>query len=239
MSFEEQDLDSFLDSFEQEGVAISRPVLDEGKYKAKLTGVDVRFGTSIAKKGKNAGENVLWCSWLASFELDSRTAEAKLKRDNAPVLYTDGDTEGTGGGFLNVEPGIGISRDNLAFWAFIGKIAAQAGLAEIRQDESGAKTYNFQRVVLEAIYRNTKDHWTDISGNTEMDELVKPAELAKIQLKQLSELLASEGETADVYLHIQVGTQYKDKTAKRHFIKSIITRAEFESKQSNLDSLLA
>lgn len=232
----EINIDAFLDDFEATGAQLSAPHLDEGKYRGTLVDFQIRFGTSVHKKGEFAGQTRPWNMWNARYEVNSVKAQQKMKRDNAPIVYTDRQTEGYGNGSLQLCE-IGISKDNAHFWGVVGKFLQQVGLAEVFTDDAGVKSFKIDRSVTSAMYRNTKSLLEELQNKPDLDALLVPALLAEDQLKNLSEFLAAEQQTKQVYLHIQVRNNSQDSSKKEHFVKGVFLPSEFEAVAENMAAL--
>ena len=239
MSNENANFDSFLNDFENKGAALSSPVLPEGKYKASIAQFTLRSGIAQIKKGKNAGDDMVWALWGVKLVLDSASASEVMKRDGDIAVYADNDTVNLRRGSLALF-NFGIARENNAgFWNLVGSALAQVGLAEEVKQDSGESSYTIDRNALNAIYANTKEKLEELENDSELDTRLIPAKLAEAQLTNLTEFLTSEEETRAVYAHIARRSNYQDKSKQEHYVKQIIFPAEFESSQDNLDSLMA
>lgn len=228
----------FLDNFESQGATLSRPVLNEGNYKANLVAITVRSNIIVPTKGPNIGKETVMTNWGARLTLDSQTAQEIMKQDNDAMVFADQDTINMGRGFLNVGE-FGITFDNnIAFWSFIGSIFAQVGLATKQQDDSGAASYKLDRNIINSIYQGTQEELATLQGNVETNELLIPSKLAELQLKNISELISSESDTRKVYVHIARRSNFRDKTQKDHYVKQIILPEVFEEREENVASLI-
>jgi hypothetical protein len=237
-NYDEMNADSFLDQFEKNGAAISSPVLPEGNYKANILAFTIRYGFSTPTKGPNQGKETPYAFWGVKLALDSAEANKIMKRDNEVNVYADNDTENLRRGSINLGA-FGISNDNnAAFWVLVGSILAQVGLAEKTQDDSGHADYKISRDALNAIYADLKVKKPELEADSEIDPRQIPAKLAELQLQRLTEYLTGEPETRFVYVHLQHQADFSDKSRQKHFVKKMILKADFEQKESNLDSLI-
>ena len=228
----------FLDNFESQGATLSRPVLNEGNYKADIVEITSRSNLIVPTKGPRKGKEVVLTNWGAKLTLDSQTAQEVMKQDNDVMVFADQDTINMGRGLLNVGE-FGISFDNnIAFWTFVGSIFAQVGLATKQQDDSGAASYKLDRNIINSIYQGTQEELADLQNDSEINELLIPSKLAKLQLKNISELVTSESDTRKVYVHIARRTNFRDKTQKEHFVRQIMLPEVFEAREENITSLI-
>ena len=241
---EEMDIDSFLNEFESKGAALAAPTLPEGKYKANLKAFTTRTSEFVYKKGDRKGEAGIMTTWGCQFALDSAFASQYMKRDNDVVVYADGGNNGSGG-CINLKGGnlntiaVGIGRDqNGAFWGLVGSLLHQVGLAEEVKQDSGEKTYNINRVALDAIYANTKSKLEELNNDADVKRELIPGKLAELQMANLTEFLTGEEDTRKVYLHIARRSNYADASKQDHYVKQILLAAEFEAVQSNIDELV-
>ena len=235
--FNDDELEAFLREFEEKGAAISDPVLPEGNYRANLMEISARQGEGDDKK---TGEKQYWTNWQVSFELDSTTAQSVMKRDNVRV-YADREAIfiGKNGAYLNTTP-MGIDKsNNSAFWNFVGKLFASAGLAEAKKDDSGAEQYLIDGNIIRSIYQGTSEKKAELKAAADFNIDKLPGLLAEHQLKNLTELLTAEEDTRKCYVHIVRGTAYKDTTKMRHFVKNMMLASDFESDSNNMESLMA
>lgn len=239
---EEMNVSSFIDDFEATGAQVSNLYLDEGIYKAILADFSVRAGVAVASKGENKGNKFVWNFWQARFDLDSLTAQNKLKRDNKVSVYTDQATEGFSNRSLTLCP-VGIAKDgNISFWNFVGKLVTPLGHATFSQDDAGNKQYKFGRSFLEAFFggvQSLKDElestipagvdFASLSSEQQDVKLLIPAKLAEKQLKNLSEFLANESDAKRMYVSMQIRSNSQDSSKKEHFVKSLMSVEEFEA----------
>jgi hypothetical protein len=232
---EEMSMESFMDSWEKEGAAISNPVLNEGNYKAHIVEFTTRYGISSNNKEK---EERPWQNWGVKLTLESETAKTVMKRDKDVLVYADSDTICLGKGNLALFP-FGIDKqNNAALWKLVGKLLEGAELATVTKDDSGAEEFNIDLHIVKSIYQGTDELRKELLSNSEVDGRLIPAKLAELQFKNLSELITAEKDTSECYVHIARRSAYNDPTKKQHFVKNIMMKAAFEDDTAKVDSLV-
>jgi len=230
---------SFLDQFESQGASLSRPVLNEGNYKANIVEFTSRWNKIVPTKGQQAGQEIVLTNWGMKLALDSQTAAQIMKQDGDVFVYADQDTVTLGRGSINVGE-VGITFEgNIALWNLVGGIFAQVDLAHRNVDDSGAVSYRFERTILESIYQGTEEEKERLESNSEVESISIPARLAELQIKNISELVCSEADTKKVYVHLGRRGNFRDKSIKEHFVKQIILPAVFEAQESDVASIIA
>lgn len=196
----EQELDSFIESFNTEGVITSTPNLPEGWYPALLTGFTGIYGmTSNGKAAKASPDGKApYFMFQATTTTDSLTARSIVKKDKDPSIRMDGDTFGFPGN-INLSK-LGITKDgNGAFWNFMGEMLSQIGLAE-RFDHDVEKGYIINEAFTKAMYSDTAslykelhqkvDDGAELSDNKDRnDARCIPAMLACAQLAKITEYI--------------------------------------------------
>jgi len=232
----EQEYESFMASFENEGVVTSVPTLPEGWYPALLTSFTSNFGIT-SKKGKNtpvqADGKYPWFMLGAMFKTDSATARSIVKRDNDPTIRADGDLYGFPGNIVLHER-FGIAKDgNGMFWTFVGKLFSQIGMAEEFQDSDGNKGYKLDASIIKAIYGHIPALHKELTDKVNNGERLSdddkkneakliPAMLAASQLEKLNEFLQSpDGDTTlqKVALLVSTKERYNDPTKKDNYAR--------------------
>jgi hypothetical protein len=232
----EQEYESFIASFEEEGVITSVPTLPEGWYPALLTAFTSNYGITT-KKGKNtpvqADGKYPWFMLGSMFKTDSAIARSIVKRDNDPTIRADGELYGFPGN-VQLHERFGIAKDgNGMFWAFIGKLFSQIGMAEEFIDSEGNKGYKLDPSIIKAIYSHIPTLYkelTDKVANGERlheddkknDARLIPAMLAVSQLEKLNELLQSpDGDTTlqKVVLLVSIKERYNDPSKKDNYAR--------------------
>jgi hypothetical protein len=232
----EQEYESFMASFEEEGVVTSVPTLPEGWYPALLTSFTSNYGIT-AKKGKNtpvqADGKYPWFMLGATFKTDSATARSIVKRDNDPTIRADGDLYGFPGNIV-LHDRFGIAKDgNGMFWTFVGKLFSQIGMAEEFQDGEGNKGYKLDPSIIKAIYGHIPTLYKELTDKVNNGERLSdddkkneakliPAMLAASQLEKLNEFLQSpDGDTTlqKVALLVSTKERYNDPTKKDNYAR--------------------
>lgn len=232
----EQEYESFMASFEEEGVVTSTPTLPEGWYPALLTAFTSNFGIT-AKKGKTtpvqADGKYPWFMLGAMFKTDSATARSIVKCDNAPTIRADGALHGFPGN-IQLHARFGIAKDgNGMFWSFVGKLFSQIGMAEEFVDSEGGKGYKLDPSIIRAIYAHIPALYTELTEKVANGERLSdddkkneakliPAMLAASQLDKLNEFLQSpDGDTTlqKVVLLVSTKERYNDPTVKENYAR--------------------
>jgi hypothetical protein len=232
----EQEYESFMASFEEEGVVTSVPALPEGWYPALLTSFTSNFGITT-KRGKNtpvqADGKYPWFMLGAMFKTDSAVARSIVKRDNDPTIRADGDLYGFPGN-IQLHERFGIAKDgNGMFWTFVGKLFSQIGMAEEFQDSEGNKGYKLDPSIIKAIYGHILTLHKELTEKVENGERLSdddkknepkliPAMLAASQLEKLNEFLQSpDGDTTlqKVALLVSTKERYNDPTKKDNYAR--------------------
>lgn len=235
----EFNLDEYLTQFESQGATLSRPVLNEGNYKANIIEVTTRTNKWTPDKGPNKGVEQAITSWGVKLALDSQTANEVLKQDGDVIVYADQDCETLRKGNLRLSPDMGIPFDgNIGFWAFIGSVFEQVELATKLKDDSGASSYKFEGTLIKDFYRGVKEKHDELMADSSQDEVLIPSKLAEVIIKNISELIASEADTRKCYVHMSHRADYRDKSVKQHYVRRIISISTFEERQDNIDSLI-
>jgi hypothetical protein len=232
----EQEYESFMASFEEEGVITSVPTLPEGWYPALLTSFTSNYGIT-AKKGKNTPVQVdgkyPWFMLGALFKTDSALARAIVKRDNDPTIRADGELYGFPGN-VQLHERFGIAKDgNGMFWTFVGKLFSQIGMAEEFTDNEGTKGYKLDASIIKAIYGHIPTLYKDLTDKVANGERLHeddkkneakliPAMLAASQLDKLNQLLQSpDGDTTlqKVVLLVSIKERYNDPSKKDNYAR--------------------
>jgi len=236
------DISAYLDSIEKTGATLTSPHINEGNYKGTILEISSQAREFQYKKGPKIGEDGVLTTWQVKLAVDSETARSIMKRDNDVIVYADQDTINLQKGFLTVDNnGISFS-ENLAFWSFIGSILEPVELASKLKDDSGSSSYVFTRPLLNDIFHGVQELKTELKENPEIKPLLIPSMVAALQLKNLSELICSEKDTSQVYLHIALRKKRiagnPSDAPMQHFVKNIIIPSVFEEREENVASLI-
>lgn len=235
----EFNLDEYLTQFESQGATLSRPLLNEGNYKANLLEVTVRTNLWTPDKGPNKNITQPITSWGVKLALDSQTANEVLKQDGDVIRYVDRDCETLRGANIRLSPDMGIPFDgNIGFWSFVGSIFEQVGLATKLKDDSGASSFKIDGGLIKDFYRGVVQKKLELEEDSSIEPLLIPTKIAEVVMKNISELIAGESDTRRCYVHIAHRTDFRDKSQKVDYVRRIILPATFEERQDNIDSLI-
>ena len=230
----DDDVEALLSSYD-EGITSKLPVLPEGYYKGRISGL--RLTSGIIGKGAHVGD--VWSIPGAIIALNSTTATALLNRDET-AIYTDGATKGWGNASLNK-----IGLDPMAspgLWNAILSFAAEGGFATLEAGEGdGAQVWKPEPEIAAVLKKGVADLYKELKASSKTEEEIKliPAKIANLQLKHLGEFLAAKPETSECVIWISREKAYNDAERQVNIVKQVFTLAAWDAMDASVkESLL-
>ena len=220
----DEDVEALLNNYDA-GVTSKLPVLPEGYFKARISGLRLQSG--IIGKGDRTGE--VWAIPGAILALNSTTATALLNRDE-PSIYTDGQTRGWGNAALNA---IGLDpHANSNLYNNIMPFAAEGGFAAKEAGEAdGATDWKLEPEILAVLKKGVADLYKELrdSAKTDEDKKLLPAKIANLQLKHLGEFLAAKPATSECVVWITREKSYNNPDQQVNVVKQIFTLSAWDA----------